>query len=352
MKAYAKLMNEMWNMPSNSVAPQLFKRILGEYAPTFQGFGQHDSHECISSILDLMGEDLYRKGKKPYVEIDEKADQPEAEAALEAWNKHLLRNESIITDLFHGQFKSTVDCSQCSRVSITFDPYMTLMVPIPTPKKSAEIFYIPYKIGDGYINHTLNIKYDENDSMRVVRENVKDKYGFSPGDFAIGNVSNNRFSRLFNTGHTMDDVANNNGAIFFYELDPSLNPKLPSNNQLDDGMYGISEENTMIQVHIGKWEKERWSGKHERKLLNLPRLLWVKKSWTMKQLHRYTFAYMRQIFQKWAEATAPDSEDQIRNLIDFPFLNASGKPMTPEEFKSLSDDQAFDLCFKDVISAN
>ena len=65
--AYAKLINEMWNMNQHTVAPQMFKRILGEYAPTFAGFGQHDSHECINTILDLMGEDLYRKGKKPYV---------------------------------------------------------------------------------------------------------------------------------------------------------------------------------------------------------------------------------------------------------------------------------------------
>ena len=100
--AYAKLINEMWNMDSQSIAPNLFKRILGEYATQFQGFGQHDSHECINTILDLMGEDLYRKGKKPYVQIDEVGDLPEEEAANEAWNKHLLRNESIITDLFHG----------------------------------------------------------------------------------------------------------------------------------------------------------------------------------------------------------------------------------------------------------
>ena len=100
--AYAKLLNEMWNMSSSSVAPSMFKRILGEYAPTFAGYGQHDSHECINSILDLMGEDLYRKGKKPYVEYDEKPNQSEEEAAKEAWHKHLLRNESIVTDLFHG----------------------------------------------------------------------------------------------------------------------------------------------------------------------------------------------------------------------------------------------------------
>ena len=69
--AYAKLINEMWNHKTQRVAPQLFKRILGEYNPTFAGYGQQDSHECINTILDLLGEDLYRKGKKPYVEQDE-----------------------------------------------------------------------------------------------------------------------------------------------------------------------------------------------------------------------------------------------------------------------------------------
>ena len=70
--AYAKLLNEMWNLNASSVAPSMFKRILGEYAPIFAGYGQHDSHECINSILDLLGEDLFRKGKKPYIEMDEK----------------------------------------------------------------------------------------------------------------------------------------------------------------------------------------------------------------------------------------------------------------------------------------
>lgn len=109
--AYAKLLNEMWNMGSGRVSPSMFKRILGEYAPQFAGYEQHDSHECINTVLDLLGEDLYRKGKKPYVEIEEKSDQPEAEAAKEAWHKHLQRNESVVTDLFHGQFKSTLCCS-------------------------------------------------------------------------------------------------------------------------------------------------------------------------------------------------------------------------------------------------
>lgn len=89
-------------------------------------------------------EDLYRKGKKPYVEINESDGQSEEEGAKEAWNKHLLRNESIVTDLFHGQYKSTVCCSQCPRVSVTFDPAVTLLLPIPAKKVQVKFFYIPY----------------------------------------------------------------------------------------------------------------------------------------------------------------------------------------------------------------
>ena len=100
--AYAKLVNEMWNEGSKRVTPQLFKKILGEYNQIFAGYGQQDSHELLNTVLDLLGEDLYRKGKKPYVETDTIDGQPAEEAAKEAWHKHLLRNESIITDLFHG----------------------------------------------------------------------------------------------------------------------------------------------------------------------------------------------------------------------------------------------------------
>lgn len=89
------------------VKPDLFKRVLGEYSPQFQGFGQHDSHECTNTVLDLLNEDLFRKGSKQTLEIEKT--KPE-DAAKEAWNRYIFRNESIITDLFFGLTKSTVTC--------------------------------------------------------------------------------------------------------------------------------------------------------------------------------------------------------------------------------------------------
>ena len=49
-----------------------------------------------------MSKDLYKKEKKPYVEQTESEVKSDAEASLEAWNKHVYRNQSIILDLFHG----------------------------------------------------------------------------------------------------------------------------------------------------------------------------------------------------------------------------------------------------------
>jgi len=49
-----------------------------------------------------LSEDLYRKNKKPYVEMTEAKGRDDLVASEEAWLKHLIRNESIIVDLFHG----------------------------------------------------------------------------------------------------------------------------------------------------------------------------------------------------------------------------------------------------------
>ncbi|MCB0370989.1 MAG: hypothetical protein KDD45_16600 [Bdellovibrionales bacterium] len=51
--------------------------------------------------------------------------------ALESWIAYIKRNQSIITDMMTGQYKSKVTCPTCSKESITFDPFTTLTLPIP-----------------------------------------------------------------------------------------------------------------------------------------------------------------------------------------------------------------------------
>lgn len=170
--AYAKTLNEMWNLDSYQVTPSVFKNILAQHNTQFEGYDQHDSHECLNAVLDLLSEDLFRKGKKPYIDMDEPEGLPEAEAAKDAWNRHLYRNESVITDLFYGQYKSTVSCSKCPRVSVTFDPMLAMLLPIPAPKQKVSLFFVPYDLQEGYINLSCQVQMRANDSMMELRKAI------------------------------------------------------------------------------------------------------------------------------------------------------------------------------------
>jgi ubiquitin C-terminal hydrolase len=68
---------------------------------------------------------------------DRKAFSDEAQElrASEAWKAHLHMHRSIIVDLFQGQLRSTLKCLKCKQVSITFDCFMYLSVPIPQKRK-------------------------------------------------------------------------------------------------------------------------------------------------------------------------------------------------------------------------
>lgn len=62
--------------------------------------------------------------------------------AREAWENYKKRNDSIIVDIFHGLLKSTVQCPDCQKISVTFDPFCYLSLPMPIKKeRQMEVFY-------------------------------------------------------------------------------------------------------------------------------------------------------------------------------------------------------------------
>lgn len=54
--------------------------------------------------------------------------------AIEAdrfWEKYLASNDTVVARTFQGQFKNTVVCTVCGYVSVSFEPFMYLPVPLP-----------------------------------------------------------------------------------------------------------------------------------------------------------------------------------------------------------------------------
>ncbi|KAH6565831.1 hypothetical protein BASA50_000052 [Batrachochytrium salamandrivorans] len=134
---YAHLIHHLWRTGQDrpkSYSPREFKYTIGERNSTFQGYGQQDSHELLQSLLDGLHEDLNRIQKKEFVQDPEMNEMTEAEFANVSWDAYSKRNDSIIVDLFQAQLKNRTICQICSNVSIKFDPYMYLQVPIPEPQ--------------------------------------------------------------------------------------------------------------------------------------------------------------------------------------------------------------------------
>ncbi|KAH0659563.1 hypothetical protein KY289_028311 [Solanum tuberosum] len=129
---FGDLLKKLWAPGASPVAPRTFKVKLSHFAPQFSGFNQHDSQEVLAFLLDGLHEDLNRVKDKPYVEAKDGDDRPDEEIADEYWNYHLARNDSIIVDVCQGQYRSTLVCPVCKKVSITFDPFMYLSLPLPS----------------------------------------------------------------------------------------------------------------------------------------------------------------------------------------------------------------------------
>ncbi|KAK4607250.1 hypothetical protein RGQ29_001177 [Quercus rubra] len=130
--AFGDLLRKLWAPGAAPVAPRLFKSKLARFAPQFSGYNQHDSQELLAFLLDGLHEDLNRVKCKPYIEAKDGDDRPDREVADEYWRNHLARNDSIIVDVCQGQYKSTLVCPLCRKVSVTFDPFMYLSLPLPS----------------------------------------------------------------------------------------------------------------------------------------------------------------------------------------------------------------------------
>ena len=95
----------------------------------------------MSFLLDGLHEDLNRVKRKPYIEAKNSEGRPDHVLAKEAWSNYLKRNDSVVVDTFHGLLKSTLVCPECEHVSVTFDPFCYLSLPLPNRKeKTATIF--------------------------------------------------------------------------------------------------------------------------------------------------------------------------------------------------------------------
>ncbi|KAJ8603331.1 hypothetical protein MRB53_042184 [Persea americana] len=161
---YAEVIRAIYNESAgSSYSPTAFKRLLGQVMPTFSGFGQQDSQEYLSFLVDALHEDLNRIEKKPYFENPDSDDARVNDPAYlielgETYrSNHRARNDSIAMDLFSGFYKNTMECPTCDKISVTFDPYSLLTLQLPVTNTVTHAFiYVP--LNGNPVVHDLDIE--------------------------------------------------------------------------------------------------------------------------------------------------------------------------------------------------
>ena len=239
--SWGNILNQYWVESTRVGNPADFKRTIGNKVKMFRGFGQQDSNEFMNFVLDYLNEDLNGTTKKPYIEIESKRkDESDESCSKRFWECNLKRNDSVITDLFCGQYKSTIICPDCGNINITFDPFTTLTLPLTNKKCSSNnknldlldeihLFYVP--------------KYSIRKPVRIVIKNIDKKMTLNEIFKNLGNkrdfIYKEQIDELYFTNiskgkliNFVDDISeiedHTNDFIFCYDIIEEIdNIKIP-----------------------------------------------------------------------------------------------------------------------------
>ena len=99
------------------MSPIDFKHALGRFSSQFANSQQQDSHELLMFLLDGLHEDVNKVKTRRTIKERDDDNLPDTVAASNAWDEYLLNNNSVIVDLFQGQFRCETICLQT-----TFEP--------------------------------------------------------------------------------------------------------------------------------------------------------------------------------------------------------------------------------------
>ena len=196
--SWGALLQQYWVEKTRVGNPAEFKKTLGDKVKMFRGFGQQDSNEFMNFFIDYLNEDLNGTTQKPYIELDsKKEDESDEECSKRFWESNLTRNDSVITDLFCGQYKSTIVCPDCGNINITFDPFNTLTLSLVNKSNESDKANEDYEYIDEF--HIFYVpKYSIRKPVRIIIKNIIKNANLDELFKALGNKRDFIYKDLIN----------------------------------------------------------------------------------------------------------------------------------------------------------
>uniref|UniRef100_A0A3P9CDY7 Ubiquitin carboxyl-terminal hydrolase n=2 Tax=Haplochromini TaxID=319058 RepID=A0A3P9CDY7_9CICH len=291
-KAYAELIKQLWSGKYSYVTPRPFKTQVGRFAPQFSGYQQQDSHELLAFLLDGLHEDLNRIRKKPYIQLKDANGRPDKVVAEEAWENHIKRNDSIIVDIFHGLFKSTLVCPVCSKVSVTFDPFCYLTLPLPMKKeRTLEVYLVrldPLAKPTQYKLTVPKVGY-----ISDLCTSLSNLSGVPAEKMIVTDIYNHRFHRIFATNENLSSIMERDD-IYVFEV---------AVNRVED------TDHVVIPVHLREKYKQSGYNHTSTPLFGQPFLIAVPRTLSEDKLYNMLLQRLCRFVRSSVEEEEDDCEE-------------------------------------------
>ncbi|KAJ2156060.1 hypothetical protein GGF46_005435 [Coemansia sp. RSA 552] len=213
--AYGRLVKAMWEAGRGAYAPRMFKQTIAQWAPQFRGYNQQDAPEFLAFLLDGLHEDLNRIVHKPYIEVPDADGRPDAEVANEQWDIYKRRNDSVVVDLFQGQYRSTLVCPVCSNVSVTFDPFMYLTLPLPVQRqKWVEALFVPRN--PQLMAVRMHLRVRKEDTVKQLKQLVAHLTQTDPACLLASDIMSMRMYAVYNDTDSLGEIRETD-VVYMYE---------------------------------------------------------------------------------------------------------------------------------------
>jgi ubiquitin carboxyl-terminal hydrolase 4/11 len=220
--AYGELLKEIYEETRSAVSPRDFKHTVGKCRSTFSGWGQQDSQEFLGFLLDGLQEDLSRIKKKPYIEKPDSTDDmignPAAirEMAEKVWDITKKRDDSVIADLFTGMYKSTLKCPICHKISITFDPFNNLTLPLPVEDMWSKTVKF-YPLNDRPVQ--FDVELPKHSAIELLKQFISERTGI-PIDRLIGAEEwKDKFFKIYDDNSDISEEISQSDIPAIHELE-------------------------------------------------------------------------------------------------------------------------------------
>lgn len=173
-------------------------------------------------MLDGLQEDLNRVKKKPYIEKPDSTDdmvgnrEKEREMASKVWDICKARDDSVIGDLFFGMYKSTLVCPECSKISITFEPFTSLSLPLPIQNVwLRKVKFFPLNDRPVFIN----VEVDKSASIKAMKVFLSSRTGVPPERIVGAEEYKDRFFKIYEDHQQATEEIQKEDTPCFFELE-------------------------------------------------------------------------------------------------------------------------------------